>query len=271
MFHIFRISIAAACLFAAAPAAAQGAHDWALDIQPGECTLNRAVMEPTPLLVSVWTRPGSDYNILVLASRDLPNIGGRSVPVSIRFGDTGPEVKGNGFDFPIRPEAGQGLSVRGLRADFLDGFARSSTMRVTIGGKTYGPFAIPKAGGAIRAFKGCVSDQLVEWGADPAQFAPGGKAPAPINPEITLTNRQLSEVADGGDTFHAVFRLSISPAGVVDGCTRIDGEKDRGAEKRGCTIMMGQKYAIPASDPQGKPVRGVLTFEIGLLRRRVRY
>lgn len=272
MSHIIRIPLAAACLVAAAPAAAQGAHDWALDIQPAECTLNRAVMEPAPLLVSLWTRPGSDRNTLVLANRDLPDLkGARPTPVTIQFAPGSEGLKGNGGDFPVRAGAGQGITVSGLRSDFLDGFAKASTFSVTIGSKTYGPYAIPKAGGAVRAFKTCVRDQLVEWGADPAQFAAGGKLPAPINPEGFLTGRQLIEVADGGDTFHAIFRLSISPDGVVDGCARIDEGKDRGAEKRACAILMREKLATPASDPQGKPVRGVLTFEVGLVRRRVRY
>lgn len=265
MSHHSGILIAAACLFAAAPAAAQ---DWALDIQPAECTLSRATLEPAPLLISLWTRAGSHYHTLVVANRDMPDLRGKSVPVTVQFGEGSPALKGGGGAFPVRAEAGRGITVRGLGTDFPDAFAKASTIRITVGSKTYGPYAIPKAGGAIRAFKRCVGDQLVEWGADPAQFAPGGKPAIPLgSPDDWITGPQLINIAESGDTFHAVFRLSVSPEGVVDGCARIDDAKDRGAEKRGCAAVMNRKLATPASDAQGKPVRGVLTFEIAMFRR----
>lgn len=264
MFHLSGIFIAAACLFAAAPAAAQ---DWALDIQPAECTLNRAVLEPTPQMVSLWTLPGSGLHTLVVASRDLPEGSATPFAVTVTLAE-GTAFKGNGGVFPIRKEAGNGIAVSDLGTDFLDAFAKAAAISVTIGSKTYGPIAIPKAGGAVRAFKRCVSDQLVEWGADPAQFVPGGKTPATLAPPKTwLTVGQLGDMAGRGDSFHATFRISVSPTGAVDGCAVVDEPADKRAEKIGCGAVMSRTLFTPAQDAQGKAVRGVFALEVGLFRR----
>lgn len=266
MFHKFRIPVVAACLFAAVPAAAQ--VDWALDIQPAECTLNRAVMEPAPLLIGLWTLPGSDLNTLVIASRDLPEVDTKSFTVTVSFAEGTPGISGQGGVFPVRKEAGRGIAVTGLGADFLDGFAKASSVRITIGSKTYGPFAYSKAGGAVRAFRRCVSDQLVEWGADATQFAAGGKTPQPLaSPKTWLSMGQLGDMAGREASFRATFRLSVSTEGQVDGCAVVEETADKRAEKVGCSAVMTRKLFTPALDAQGKPVRGVYAVEVGIDRR----
>ncbi|MCW3847647.1 hypothetical protein OF829_10365 [Sphingomonas sp. LB-2] len=262
--------MAAACLFAAAPAAAQGAaRDWSLQIDPAMCTLNRTVTEPTPHMIGLWTRPGSDYFTLVIAERGLPDLGGRyPVPATVQFAADGPVHKGYVGVFPVHAQGIHGVTVTGMRPAFLEAFAGASALTVTIGSKSFGPYLLPSAGPAVRAFKGCVADQLIEWGADPAQFAKGGAPAVALVPiDDWIPNRQLIFMAGNAHFFHAAFRVTATPEGVVDGCQIIDPETDKRAEKIGCDAVMNRKLLTPGRDPQGQPVRGAATFEVELQRR----
>lgn len=264
MSHMIRIPFVAACLFAAVPAAAQ---DWALDIQPAQCTLTRAVTGPEPMLVSLWTLPGSGKTTMIVASRNVPDAGTRPFPIAMQFAEGTPAIAGTGGAFPVRKEAGHGIAIKELGPEFLDGFAKSSTITFIVAGKSHGPFAYPKAGGAIRAFRKCAADQLIEWGADPAQFAAGGKTPVPLEPTKTwLTIGQVGDLGGRNASFSATFRLSVSPDGTVDGCAVIDEPADKRAERIGCGALMHRKLFTPAQDAAGKAVRGVYAWEFGVVR-----
>ncbi len=267
MSHIFRISIAATCLSAAVPAAAQGAHDWALQVDPGTCTLNRTVTEPAPRMIAIWTRPGTNLNTLVIAGPDMPGLDGSTlIPVTVQFAD-GKGLVGKAGLFPVSTQAGRGVAINELGPDFLDAFARTTTISVTIASKTYGPYALPSAGAAVRALRTCVKDQLVEWGADPAQFARGGATPVSLAPNNQLLDRRtLANLAGSADAFYVVFRLTVSPDGIVDGCEVIDSKPSDRVRKMGCAALMSKKLFTPAHDAQGKPVRGVAVFEAGVIR-----
>lgn len=259
-----RLFTIAAGLLAATPAAAQ---DWGIEIEPAECTLTRAVTEPAPMLISLWTLPGSGLTTLVIVSRDVPAGDAKPFPVTLQFAEGSPAIKGTAGVFPVRKEAGRGIAIRELGPEFLDGFAKGSSFTVTVGSKSYGPVAYPKAGGAIRAFRKCAADQLIEWGADPAQFGAGGKMPAPLEPTKTwLSIGQIGDLAGRNDSFRATFRLSVSPEGKVDGCAVVDEPADKRAEKIGCAALAGRQLFAPAMDAAAKPVRGVYAWEFGVVR-----
>lgn len=157
----------------------------------------------------------------------------------------------------------------GLEPDVIAAFAGSVSIAVQ-GQATLGPIATPNAKGAVRALAGCVRDQLIEWGADPAQFEPGGKMPVALVPRDdwvpSATLLKIPVPSDG--QVDAVFKVTVAANGAVDGCTQIGTGVDAKSATLACDSVLTRRLFTPANDAQGKPVRGAAVFEIHLYSER---
>jgi hypothetical protein len=127
---------------------------------------------------------------------------------------------------------------------------------------------IPLAG-AAKAFavlRTCETDQLVEWGADPAQFSPGGTPAKVGDPNNVVPQPLFSRVKFPGGPIKPEHYLVISTAGVVEKCEAVYGIPDSNMEQVVCDYLVGRKVGSLAKDPTGKPVRGVVTVVPGVIR-----
>lgn len=277
--HWYRQAFARACALTSlcgmtlsAPLAAQTpmpAMQWAVKIAPGECMLDATgIATPIPVALSLRTIVGSDAYRFAIVGKDVPKLAPSLSPVTIQFRQADRSFQEQAIGAHLGT-LGEAIVVQGMDPTLLDAMAHSTSVSVTAKSATLGPFVLPRAKGAIDALLGCERDQLVEWGADPAQFQAGGKRPVALRSRDNwLTNAQLLTLPMESDELHATFQVGIAPDGKVDGCKRIDPNAKGGAEKAACDMLKGQTLFIPASDAAGKPVRGAATFEVALIRRR---
>jgi hypothetical protein len=257
-----------AMAFAMVPAAsAQDAGKWEVKVTPGECSLVRSVAVPAPALLALRTVPGTDDYIVLLSGKDVPRRGS-SFPVKLAFDGTKTlEVTASPAG---KMAAGPAIQLYGLKPAMLDAFGEAHTVGASSGGLALARFDIPRAGAAAGALRKCVADQLVEWGADPAQFEPGGSPPVALKErDDWLTKAQYLALADtmsGGEADY-LFRVTVSTDGAIDGCKRNEARAKDKAEKLGCAPVMGRKLFTPASNAAGVPVRGAAAFRVMLISR----
>jgi hypothetical protein len=241
---------------------------WAVNVAPGECTLERSLAEPMPATLSLQTRVGSDIYRVALVGPGLPGGGRRSI--AILFGQQDKRFERSAELVSLSGGLGHGIVLRYLEPEVIEAFAQSSSITLQVGKKPYGPFALPQAKGAVAAFRKCIGDQLVEWGADPAQFAPGGATPTALaSRDDWLTHGQLIGMASnsGPHDLDATFVVGIAEDGSIASCGRTEGSRGDQVEKIACGAVLKKKLFAPARDAQGKPVRGAATFEAKVVRR----
>jgi hypothetical protein len=272
MMRIASIFALAAALFSA-PAAAQKpatppAPQWTVNVAQGQCTLERALIGKIPVALSIQTLTGSDSYRVAIAGKGIPKFQFDTImDTTILFGAADSRFQRDGLLVRVGGEFGNALIFSGLQRDLIDAFAAASTISFDYGIPGLGPYPIPRAGAAIKALDGCIRDQLVEWGADPAQFEPGGKTPVALKPreDWVPSPALLRMLQNRRSNMHALFRVGISPEGAIDGCEMI-GSSDLDP-KPACEAIQGQRLFTPATDPAGKPVRGAATFEVRLVAR----
>lgn len=238
---------------------------WSLKIDPARCQLDRRNVDP-PYVLSIDTTPGSDSYRLVIASKDIKGPGSLA-PASLTFGPlqkslTGLAGVGN------RPDGIPFFRMEGVSPALLDDLANADTLTIAIRSKVVAVVSLPGAGKAIEAFRRCGADQLVEWGADAAQFAPGGRTPVALKDrDDWISNEELKAIAGRSrPDIDADFRVAVSVAGVIDQCQAVDEGVEEDLRKMVCAALMKKRLFAPGKNPSGAPVRGVATFRVRLIR-----
>ena len=176
----------------------------------------------------------------------------------------------------LEDDAGTLMRIANLDESFLQAFAHSSSVTFERSTGPIGPFAYRSAGQAVHVFNACVEQRLADWGADAAQFQPGGKKPVPVKkPDTWLSPRQSLDLMRYVDRRQpaptaVTLRLTIATDGSISACQDAD-EKHSHAdlEKAACGMFLSQHLFEPARDPAGKPVIGVAAHQlmVGGVRR----
>jgi hypothetical protein len=272
-----RLIALAICIALAGPAQSEkltaskkSAAKWRVNIAPAQCTLTGAVDHAVASAIAVSTVPGSGAYVVTLAGGTLHRRTNLSqAPVSIGFDLAGDRLPGSATFLRLK-EGGRAIRIAGLPATFPERFERASTISVEGAGGPIGPVAISGAAKAkaISALKTCVTDQLVEWGANPEQFKPGGiPTAAKADPDSWLTPAQLRKLPIIDGDMDLVLKLSITPEGVVDGCEQVAGPTNAPASKMACGMLQTRSLFAPARDAAGVPIRGVGAHRIQLFQR----
>jgi hypothetical protein len=253
------------------PALAQTppAARWSVDIDPGSCSLERLDGASSSSIFHVSTYAGSDtYRVAVTTDLATVRTTNDFTSITLIFGDDHKRFTQNGRVFPLKT-SGKVVLVEGLDPSVAEALAASSGLRVEVRSAEIGPISLPNAANAVRTFQKCIDDQLIEWGADPAQFKPGGtRAIALTERDEWLTNGQLMKlIIPQTNVIDAVFKLSIATDGSISKCNAIDPERYRSIEKSACSMMMKQRLFSPARDPAGAPVVGAASHRIQLSRQ----
>lgn len=235
---------------------------WGVEAAPGECTLTGSIPGPTPVTLTLQTVTGTDSYRLALAGKPVPRPFAQDmVPVTIVLG---PDRR---FERKARiarlgGDLGNAAVISGLGPDLVTAFSQSTSIALE-GKAAAGPFALTHSRAAVRALNMCVRDQLVELGADPAQFEPNGKTPVALIPrDDWLSAADMRRILSGDGSVDAAFRVSVAVDGSVDDCAVVAGRVSANQQKAACDAVLTRKLFTPATDPGGKPVRGVAMFEI---------
>lgn len=256
--------IAGAASPAAAQTAAPEATKWSVDVSLAECTLTGSSEGPSPFQVSILTSPGSSTYSLSLVGKAVPRTPDHQrFPVTLVFGPSGRHFEPGARGARIDSELGNAIVAEGLGRDVIDAFATASA--ISLDGKyRVASFGLPGAAAAIRALDKCERDQLVEWGADPAQFDVGGSKPVALVPrDQWLSIKQWDQIDPrAGGAVDAILRLSVATDGNVDGCTPVGRAPPIKVTQNACGALLARRLFTPARDAAGKPVRGASVFEI---------
>jgi len=252
---------------AAAQAAAPAAPAWAVTVAPAQCTLARVFPPAGDNAISLTTLTGSDSYRLTLAGAAIPHRAqGSRFPVVLDLSAADARFPTNAMGAAITGKRGA-LTIYGLKADFVAALGNATSITLTAGQDKAGPFDLAKARGAVAAFKRCVQDQLVEWGADAAQFAAGGATPVALRDrDLWLPNDRLVRMKMTSDgAIKADFRLGVAVDGSIDSCTPLEVAPKAENTKIVCDALMGKKMFTPAHDAGGHAVRGVAAYDVEMI------
>jgi hypothetical protein len=264
-------TIIATALLAVTPltAEAQTTGKWELKVEPAECSLVRGVQGAAPALLAVRTVPGTDEFVVLVSGKDVPDRARDArFAAHLRFDDTKPL---DGYATPAgKLAAGPVLQIASFKPSMLDAFAAAHTVSAGGDSGSFASFQLPSAAAAIGALRQCIADQLVDWGADPAQFAPGGTPAVALKPrDQWLTTPQMLRLAStgGGAGIDYLYRVTIAADGRIESCRRDDEKADANTEKLGCDPLIGQKLFTPAKNPAGVAVKSAAAFRVMLIKR----
>jgi hypothetical protein len=237
---------------------------WGIEVALGECTLTGKIPGPQPIQVSLLTVTGSDSYSMSLVGRAVPRTPDREAfGVTIVLGGAEQRFDRKGRGARIDKELGNAIVVGQIEPEVVAAFGQSSSIGLE-GKFRVTPVALSRADAAVRALRKCVRDQLVEWGADRSQFEPNGKTPvALIARDKWLSSKDWDAIEPrGSGAVDAVFRVSVAADGSIDGCTPVDPAPSTRVTTAACGAVLNRRLFTPASNPAGKPVRGVAVFEI---------
>ncbi|URW74550.1 hypothetical protein M9980_08155 [Sphingomonas donggukensis] len=239
---------------------------WSLQVKPGRCSLERQG-PGTVSAVAIDTTPGSDSYRLAIVG-DVRGASASLAPASLTFAPS--QQVTTGFVRAVKPSSTTPvLLMQGLPPSVLDGLSGASAVTVNV--KAGGTMSVALIGTAkaVEALRKCSADQLVEWGADPAQFLPGGTMPIALKPrDDWISNSELLKLAR--QTRRPVvdddFRLIVATDGRISECHALAEATESEFAKVACAAVMGRKLLNPARDASGNAVLGAVTFRVSLVR-----
>ncbi|MFN3434290.1 MAG: hypothetical protein ACK4ZY_07800 [Sphingomonas sp.] len=239
---------------------------WSLKVDPAHCQLERRNAAAAQFL-SIDTVPGSDSYRVLIGGIDSKG------PATLTRGALhfAPSEKSvTGLVSGVRLSDGTMLlRLEGLPPELLDDLAEAESMSVLIKSRAAGSVLTPGAAKAVAALRGCSAGQLIDWGADAGQFAPGGRLPVALTSrDDWIANRDLMALATKStqaDT-HVTFRIGITAGGGIEDCHPVTASS-ADVTKIACAAVVGKTLFSPARDAGGRPVRGVATFDINVMRR----
>ena len=248
---------------ATSPERAAPAVTWGVEAGAGECTLTGSIPGADPVTLKLHTVTGSDSYRLILAGKAVPPPPVQDLfPVTLVLGAGDQRFDRRGRAARLGDTLGNAVILSGLGPDEVAAFARSSSIALE-GRSATGPFSLTHAKAATKALDGCVRDQLLEFGADPAQFQPGGKTPVALIPrDDWLSGGDVRRMLPTDGAVDASFRVSVTPDGNVDDCALVAGRPSPRAQKLVCDAVLNRPLFTPARDPAGTAVRGVAMFEV---------
>jgi hypothetical protein len=262
-------SLIGAIAFMADPQATQTARAprWALRADPGLCELETRDGEP-PVVLSIETAPGSDSYRVAIATR-APGKTVSYAPASLTFAPSQKMLTGRANGTKL-PDGTRLIWVGDVAPALLDNLSAAGSVALAIKSGERVSVPVPGSAKAVEALRRCNADQLIEWGADVAQFAPGGTTPVAVkNREEWLSKSTLLAAMGKArrPDVDETFRVAVSPDGVVDDCHALAEKIEKGVEKTVCDAVIGKPFFIAAKAPDGNPVRGAASFRIRLASR----
>ena len=240
---------------------------WMLRSDPALCRLERQNTEP-PVTLSIDTTPGSDVYRVAIASRTVKG-SASLVPAALTFAPSLITLNGRASVATV-PNGIPVIWMQGVAPEFLDQLASADRVTIATNKGVGGSVAVVGTAEAVKAFRSCNAEQLIDWGADAGQFAPGGTIPVAIqNRDAWLSHKELLALAmqSRQSNIDVVFRVAISVEGTVDDCRAVTDDIDKKSEKIACSAVVNKPLFTAAKDPGGRSVRGVATFRVVLERR----
>jgi hypothetical protein len=251
--------VAPAFLLTSFAAAAAPADHWTVENPVGKCRLERTFSSPVPAQFSLETGVGTDEYSLSVAEGKFGRLQvGLSEHATLRIDG---RVRSRGFVtiFPADDSFSHLANFAGVPVDAVN--AMSGGREFSIDGEAVkvGPLPLPEGAQGFAALRRCEAEQLIKWGADPAQFMAGGSRPQVGDRWTLIPQSELRRLRFPGPG-EFLHYLQIDENGVVDRCASVSGATDAAFERELCGHVIGRKIGAPARDSTGNAVRGVVSF-----------
>lgn len=264
---IFALTAALALLGGAQADAPSPTSRWSLQVEPARCVLERRNPADGSTLM-IDTTPGSDDYRWAIAHAGI-DASTSLVPGSLIFAPS--QTRSKVFARRVNSSNNTPVMVmQGVLPAALDNLSGSSTVTLEAkNSKTVG-VSVTGSAKAVAALRKCNADQLVEWGADPAQFLPGGTAPTAVGDrDAWISNGDLMTMAGMSQrsVINDDFRLLVATDGTVTECHATAGVTEAALEKSACAAVTKRRLFNPAKTASGTAVVGAATFRISLMRR----
>jgi hypothetical protein len=237
-----------------------------LEVSLGKCHLARA-FTPEHAALSIETEVGTDSYTLVLTDERFGRIAAPIAEAAIK-------VDGRAVSRSYANLTGRNAATPpqawfpGLDGSVIEAIGAGAELSIApTAGKLVGPWPVPQAARAVAALHRCEADQLIEWGADPAQFAPGGTRPKVGDRMRLVPQSVIQKIHFPKGPIEPLHTLLLSDAGIVEGCASVFGIPGSDFEQVVCDYLRGRKIGEPARDPSGTGVRGVIALTPALIRR----
>lgn len=240
---------------------------WRLQADPGLCVLERRNPEP-PVTLSIKTSPGSDaYQVAIISSTLSKSAS--IAPAMLTFAPSQKTLNGRARVVRL-PDGTRAIWMEDVDPALLDDLSGAETVTAALASGESVSVKVASSAKAVNALRRCNADQLIAWGADPGQFAPGGTMPVAVkNRYDWLSKSKLLAVMGKSrqPDLDEEFRVAVSAAGVIDDCHALSDKTEKSVEKTVCDAVVRESLFTAAKDPAGQPVRGVATFRIRLATR----
>jgi hypothetical protein len=240
---------------------------WAVRVEPAQCRLERETADAS---TGFWvdTMPGSDsYRVAIpVAGADVAESFGHG---SLSFGPAGKVVPGL-VRVTRLPAGVLRLTMQGLPAALPDDLAVASTVTIANADGVSGTAAFGGSDKAVATLRRCNADQLIEWGADLAQFEPGGTTPAALTPsDDWIPNGTLLRLAEQSrrPVIDDAFRLLVATDGTIGECHALNDASEPEFARTACDAVVGRRRFRPARNAAGAAVQGAATFAVSLRRQ----
>lgn len=262
-------SLIGAMAFAASAQTAQSASSarWTLQADPGLCVLERRNTEP-PATLFIRTSPGSDGYWVAIASSDLDK-SVSFVPATLTFAPSQKTLNGRATVVKL-PDGTRVIWMEDIPPALLDNLSDAETVTMTLASGKSVSVETPSSATAVAALRRCNADQLIQWGADPGQFAPGGAMPVAVKNRYEWLSKSKLLAVMGKSSRPDIdeeFRVTVSPDGMIDDCHALSDKIEKGVEKAVCDAVVSKFLFTAAKNPSGQSIRGVATFRIRLASR----
>jgi hypothetical protein len=247
----------------APPATAQTPADpapqWVVDQSGYHCAI-ATKLGGGPGTMVLRTFAGSDNYALVIASASLTDALVRARKSIGMTPTTGTEqsrapgearAKGNLIRFTYLPDI------------FVDDLEKSTYLSFSSDGKRVAQLSIPGVGKAVRALRRCVTDKLVEAGADPAGFASGARRPKPLGNSFAWIDYPSFGSLHGPSSFYAAILLDVETDGRASACEVLDYKGNVGPKRESaCKTLLARARFEPGRTADGKPVKSLYVYEV---------
>ena len=271
MANLARISSVALLLTAlSAPArsqnAAGSAPQWVVDESGYYCALATKVAGPPDATLVLRTLPGTwTYDLMPVGDRWPAKVTGARKQIAFAL------LPGTAADSRPPEQAfldrDRMIALHGLAGKLIDDFPHSTALELRADGKPVVRYALPSnAAEASQALARCIASKLIEAGADPADFEPGGRVPNPIGDQNKWLDVPPVMSMGDGEGVHAAVMLDLDPGGKPTDCVilELSGRLDR---QRVCQNLLQRARYEPARDAKGKALRSIAVYDLDELVR----
>lgn len=240
---------------------------WSLHVEPAHCVLEKQ-NSATGFSLSIDTTPGSDSYRMAIAGDGI-SVSATLKPASLTFAPS--QKIATGLARVVKLPNGAIVTVmQGLPSSLLDDLSGASTVTLEVKRGQKSTVTVTGTTKAVDALRKCNADQLVEWGADPSQFAPGGTMPNTLKPrDEWISNDEFLKLAGQSkrQSTNDDFRVLVSTDGVVTECHATIKGIEPELEKGVCAAVVGRRLFSPAKSASGNAVIGAATFNVSLIRQ----